>query len=214
MDAIIRLTMLSIDSMKITPKIGNDEVRYREPRFNGYEIKRGLINYHIDLAFNIKEYVQSKMKSDDYPQDEEYIVLELGCGSGGFLSDIQQVDPRITGFGITDKLYTREHSREKIIVGNYAKVARAENYVLPIIPSNSIDLVVSNKSLKYVDNVHYEEIFRQSYRLLKRGGLAILCVSGGELSDDAIAQMRQNHLPIKAHRWDDNHELMTVRINK
>ena len=66
-----------------------------------------------------------------------------------------------------------------------AKKIREEN---PMIPSESVDVVVSNCVLNLVDNSAKKELFKEIYRVLKQGGRAVI---SDIVSDEPIPESMQ-----------------------
>ncbi len=64
----------------------------------------------------------------------------------------------------------------------------------PLIPNDSVDLVLSNCVLNLVDNRDKERLFREIHRVLKRGGR---CAISDIVSDDDVPQ----HLQDDAELW-------------
>ena len=96
------LTDLSIFS-KIYSQRDGWELRSRSSDL--YTTNRGLKLYSKYLDFDIRKYLLKRKN-----KQEKFVVLDLGCGSGFFLSEIELLASNIFGFGITYKLY-RSFSR-------------------------------------------------------------------------------------------------------
>lgn len=100
-------------------------------------------------------------------------ILDVGCASGWFLSQIARKFPKAQCFGIDvyhdgitygNKLYKKLHLQE----GNAEKIP---------FPANTFDLVICTEVLEHVDNP--PQVLKEIKRVLKKHGEAIIELDSG-----------------------------------
>ena len=226
-DIVEILTQLSLASRKHTSKRKGVEVRHKEEPADGYRTRRGLRSYETFLVFKIQDWILSRLESRNAvksrivdekegatdKQNNPFVILDLGCGSGKFLNEVEGVHPNVTGYGITLELYEDDHPRDKIIVGSYTNVYNVNPQVLPKIPDNSIDMVVSAFSIKYNDNMEYELLLPEVHRILKPGSIGVLDV-GDCYMDRLVDKLAAEGFPVHPHYKGAQDQMMAVTITK
>jgi len=152
-------------------------------------VNRGISAYGSVLLFPFKDYVLSKTACMN-PSDR-FVALDIGCGSGTFLKDLESLDPKVIGYGITNVLFNdrpkfNSHDRNRIIIGDISSKNHDPvnvfcpmpdvPYVLPKIPDNSIDMITSSYTLMYLAEPELKNVVTHSSRMLAPGGIALLDV--------------------------------------
>ena len=101
------LEQLSLEYRGHTPKKDGIELRGSEKEHhNGYKTRRGIDSYELNLNFNLLGWLSSVLYARSIDkQDESFVVLDLGCGSGRFLSEVESLHSSIVGYGITLELF-------------------------------------------------------------------------------------------------------------
>lgn len=135
-----------------------------------------------------KEYVHEK-RDQYYPMEEfktlakeipqNSLILDAGCGSGiptvDFFSNLGH---RVIGVDLSPEMIKLAHKHapkaHQLLVGNILDLNFADN---------SFDLITSIYAIIHIDRTHHEEIFRNFYRMLKKGGIAYFTLCNGTRTD-------------------------------
>ena len=96
-------------------------------------------------------------------------VADIGCGEGRFSRLLSELGAEVTGVDITEPLI--ERARELAVGGERYLVGDAEN--LAGLESDSFDLAVSY--IVMVDVHDYRSSIEAAWRILKPGGLFVIC---------------------------------------
>ncbi len=97
-------------------------------------------------------------------------LLDIGCGTGLFMRRYLQSGGEVCGLDLSHGMLTRARVR---CAGHDVTVGDAE--VLPF-KANSFDAVASLLAFSYLR--HPEDMLRESYRVLKPGGVLSICTLG------------------------------------
>ena len=125
------------------------------------ESHRPITNYPIQLCnFLSKKY-------NFHPNSN---VLEIGCGRGDFLLAFKKLGFRVSGTDIS------QESRN-ILESENIQVCDIENEKLPF-ENNQFDVVFNKSLIEHLYNP--ENLFKETYRVLKPGGLVITMVPDWE----------------------------------
>lgn len=115
-------------------------------------------------ARTLYPYILKLLENDSFSS-----LLDLGCGTGELLYQIQQKyhSERLVGIDISDKM---------IDVANEKKIDKAhfilgDTEYLPF-DNNTFDVVICNDSFHHYPSP--EKVLDESYRVLKNGGLIII----------------------------------------
>jgi SAM-dependent methyltransferase len=192
------LTNLSIESKSYTPKDSNNcEIINHYPHKMRWTVDRGIFEYSSLLHFDFEKYFSDKCfdfvfegfplgVSSPMHSASELILLDLGCGSGNFISEVESLNPKIKGFGITSMLFDLAHHRDRIIVGNLADDGSKLPYVLDKIPSNSVDVVTSLLTLIHIPDGYQKNIYEETYRIMRPGAIALINTRRGNTLDTKL----------------------------
>jgi len=107
----------------------------------------------------------SKKLLKDLPETAK--VLELGCGVGVFAALLQKDHPKFEMFGIDISEYAIDCLKSLKIGGEVAKIPPINQ------PDKSWDTVVGLELMEHLDEKPREELVRETYRVLKPGGVAV-----------------------------------------
>ncbi len=96
-------------------------------------------------------------------------ILELGCGSGGSLSQLESHGARVTGIEIDPSLVKLTNSRIKTLKNAYC--VQADGFYLPF-PDGTFDICIFSHVLEHVPDPH--KMVEEIHRVLKVGGIALI----------------------------------------
>jgi SAM-dependent methyltransferase len=103
-----------------------------------------------------------------YQGSNLYRILDVGCGSGGFLTVATRANFYAVGLeGDQTSIQQNIKNKNKVIHSDL------ENDNLPI-KSNSFDVVHANQFLEHLSHPAGKRFFYESYRILRPGGLLII----------------------------------------
>ncbi|MCK5848341.1 MAG: class I SAM-dependent methyltransferase [Caldisericia bacterium] len=103
-------------------------------------------------------------------------ILDVGCGTGSYSIRFANLGAHVTGIDSSEEmLEISKHKTKDSILPIHFHQAEAES--LPF-DNDSFDLVISVNSFEFVNN--QTSCFKESYRVLKKGGKAIFCVLNEE----------------------------------
>ncbi|MDD5491943.1 MAG: class I SAM-dependent methyltransferase [bacterium] len=105
-------------------------------------------------------------------------VLEVACGSGQGLGYLAKSATTVTGVDIDEKLLAlaREYYRDRKNI----ELRQADAQNLPF-GENSFEVVILYEAIYYIpDAVRF---IKEAYRILKKGGVLIICSTNRELPD-------------------------------
>jgi 2-polyprenyl-3-methyl-5-hydroxy-6-metoxy-1,4-benzoquinol methylase len=125
---------------------------------------KGLINklYHIVKKRAIAQKI--RLIETLHPSTKE--ILDIGCGTGAFLNEIRKCGWTVTG--IEPDLKTREFCRQTLNLNVFEESHLSE------IPAESYSIITMWHVLEHVHSL--ENRIADLYRLLKKGGYAIIAV--------------------------------------
>ena len=98
-----------------------------------------------------------------------FIILELGCGSGGSLPQLESCGAKVVGVEIDRSLIKLTDSRIKASKNAYC--TQADGFHLPF-PDETFDICVCSHVLEHVANPH--EMVKEINRILKVNGIALI----------------------------------------
>lgn len=103
-------------------------------------------------------------------------ILDIGCGTGNYSVRFANLGAHVTGIDSSEEMLSmaKNKTKDSILPIHFHK-AEAES--LPF-EDDSFDLVISVNSLEFVND--QTSCFKESYRVLKKGGKAIFCVLNDE----------------------------------
>ncbi len=96
-------------------------------------------------------------------------VLELGCGSGGSLVQLESYGAKVVGIEIDPSLIKLTNSRIKTSKNSYC--IQADGFCLPF-PDGTFDICVCSHVLEHVVDPH--KMVKEINRILKAGGIALI----------------------------------------
>jgi len=101
---------------------------------------------------------------------EKSIILDLGCGAGPVLTQLQAHDYNLTGIDYSHDML--QHARRELDEAlNNVLLIRAECEKIPM-PDNSFDFVVCLGVISYAESI--DTAIKELYRVLKPGGRVIV----------------------------------------
>jgi ubiquinone/menaquinone biosynthesis C-methylase UbiE len=106
------------------------------------------------------------------------LVLDAGCGSGYPIGRSLIENIQVTGLDFSKQqlLLARKTIQDaKLVCGDITK--------LPF-PDSTFDAVVSYYSIIHIPRNEHREVLLSFHRILKTGGLALLCLGAGDLPSD------------------------------
>jgi SAM-dependent methyltransferase len=201
MNSITSLDALSKECWNYVKKNNlSNKIKATNDITDAWNYDRDLRNYELTLSFPIREFIQSKLNYLD--SSSKFVILDVGCGSGKFLSDVESIDNRVVGYGISNVLFPLDHHKNKIIMGDISAIKNNKTkkfysipdvpYVLPDIQNNSVDMIVSSYTLQYVSEIERIKVIRHSNRILKSDGLALLHINNNFLSKGIVEKYVKN----------------------
>ncbi|MFA4956986.1 MAG: class I SAM-dependent methyltransferase [Candidatus Methanoperedens sp.] len=96
-------------------------------------------------------------------------ILELGCGSGGSLPQLESHGARVIGIEIDPSLVKLTHSRLKTL--NNAHCVQGDGFYLPF-SDGTFDICIFSHVLEHVPDPH--KMVEEIHRVLKVGGIALI----------------------------------------
>ena len=96
-------------------------------------------------------------------------ILELGCGSGGSLPQLESLGAKVVGIEIDPSLVKLTNSRLKTLKNAYC--VQADGFYLPF-SDGTFDICICSHVLEHVTNPH--KMVEEIYRVLKVGGIALI----------------------------------------
>lgn len=96
-------------------------------------------------------------------------VLELGCGSGGSLPQLESCGAKVVGIEIDPSLIKLTNSRIKALKNSYC--VWADGFCLPF-PDGTFDICVCSHILEHVADPH--KMVEEINRIIKVGGIALI----------------------------------------
>lgn len=96
-------------------------------------------------------------------------ILELGCGSGGSLLQLESYGAKVVGIEIDPSLIKLTNSRIKASKNSYC--VQADGFYLPF-PDGTFDICVCSHVLEHVVEPH--KMVEEINRILKVGGIALI----------------------------------------
>jgi ubiquinone/menaquinone biosynthesis C-methylase UbiE len=109
-------------------------------------------------------------------------ILDIGCGTGYFLSLLEHYDAQLTGIDISD---TQLKIAQEVLPRGLFQVANMES--LPF-ADNSFDYVVANNSIQFSPDT--DKALAEIYRVLKPGGQMIISLWDEPTKSDAFAYFK------------------------
>lgn len=108
-----------------------------------------------------------KLLLDNLPKKQQLKILDLGCGTGGFLNKLKKKYQNVTGIDISPEMLKIARKKYSHLSGNLIE-GTAEN--LPF-KKNSLDVVFIRGALHHFQNPR--QSLQEICRVLKKGGLLI-----------------------------------------
>lgn len=99
-------------------------------------------------------------------QGQRPVILDIGCGTGMMLEDLQNMG---AATGLDFSMVALEYCKNRGI----DKLGRADVRYLPI-KSNSVDLITALDLIEHIEDDH--GLMDEFYRVLKPGGIAVMSV--------------------------------------
>ncbi len=96
-------------------------------------------------------------------------ILELGCGSGGSLRQLESLGAKVVGIEIDPSLIKLTNSRIKALKNAYC--VQADGFYLPF-PDGTFDICIYSHVLEHVPDPH--KMVEEINRILKVGGIALI----------------------------------------
>jgi SAM-dependent methyltransferase len=98
------------------------------------------------------------------------VVVDLGCGSGGFTARLAALVPQGRVIGVDSSRSMLEEARGTVSARNVEFLEAPAERVDEVLPHGSADLVVSRAMLHWLPYAEYERVFRAVLRVLRPGG--------------------------------------------
>ncbi len=112
----------------------------------------------------------------DFARDRD--VLEIACGSGQGVGLLARRAKRVTGLDIDTKLLDR--ARAIYAARKNIEFVHGDAENLPL-PDASFDLVILFEAIYYL--THPERFVKEARRVLKKGGVVLVCTANKDLPD-------------------------------
>lgn len=180
-----------INGKKLGPLICYDqtESNWSEHLTKLHEEEAGKGKHPIDIASR-KLALRSFSTFDN---ENEALILEVGCSSGFLLQDLKDVFPHISIIGsdyLAEPLHKLSHKLSSIPLLQF-------NLQTCPLPDNSVDGVVALNVLEHIEND--QDALWHLYRILRPGGIAHIEVPAGEelfdIYDEYLMHYRRYDLP-------------------
>jgi ubiquinone/menaquinone biosynthesis C-methylase UbiE len=179
-------------------------------------IKQNKIQHHYDSIADVYDHHYDHQRGKSYhthisiqlmhPLPHGGRLLDIGCGTGLFVEKFIKNGGTAVGLDISGKMISRAHRRcpsSEFIVGTGEKIPFCDN---------AFEAVASLLAFSYVKDPH--AMLKESYRVLKPGGVLSICTLGKKLLTRGIPaiyqlgeKMRIKHLVMKdfgEHYYDKN----------
>lgn len=104
-----------------------------------------------------------------YPEKKDIAIVDAGCGTGGLLMFLKEKGyTNLSGFDLSEDavLWCRKRG---LNIHNSELLDIATKYT-----PNSIDVIISNDTLYFLDTSQHQEFVRKCIQLLRPGGILIL----------------------------------------
>jgi len=122
-------------------------------------------------------------------------VLDIGCGSGDYLFEINGMIAQGYGIDYTDKAIGAANDKKETIGASNIQFIKANAKNLPF-ADGTFDLVYSFSALAYIPKL--EEVIKEVSRVLNKGGVAVLEI-GNWRSLNTIVCQAHPELPVTCH---------------
>jgi SAM-dependent methyltransferase len=153
-----------------------------------YGSKKGKFSKYLESIFS---YNHKRTANKFYKQFKPNSVLEIGCGRGYILAELQSLGCEVFGL--------ESNSAEEWILNNplFPVIAIKENNVVWPIPDNSIDLVIIWHVLEHVSDP--EQVLTEIKRVLSPNGTVCISVPNCESLQAKVSLPLWFHLDVPRH---------------
>lgn len=153
----------------------NNIMKYYQSK--SYTPHQGMDNWFLNIVYKTIGGLRIRIKYNLIKKESDgNSILDIGCGSGEFLSYFKKRGWQAVGIETDEKTRIRAQKKYNLKIGGPE--------MLNALPNNSFDVITLWHSLEHLTNLN--EIMLQIKRLLKSNGLIVVAVPNHESKDAQI----------------------------